>query len=85
MIERIGSHKEGQESTVTERDIGVRDGVEGLLHDQACRRKGSTRSVPRPFEGLLFLEKSYNLWYNVLSLLRSEDWHMLRLLNPKVE
>ena len=35
--------------------MGVRDGAEGLLRDQDCRRMGSTGSASQPFEDL-FLE-----------------------------
>ena len=34
--------------------MGVRDGAEGLLRDQDCRRMGSTRSAPQPFEDFCF-------------------------------
>ena len=35
--------------------MGVRDGAEGLLRDQDCRRMGSTGSASQPFEDVFFL------------------------------
>ena len=61
--------------------IGVRDGAEGLLRDQDCRRMGSTGSASQPFEDVFFiLGRPHNLRHCVSVLVRSEDWHMLRRL-----
>ena len=38
--------------------IGVRDGAEGLLRDQDCRRMGSTGSASQPFEDVFYSWKT---------------------------
>ena len=38
--------------------MGVRDGAEGLLRDQDCRRMGSTESASQPFEDLFYSWKT---------------------------
>ena len=60
--------------------MGVRDGAEGLLRDQDCRRKeapGVRHNLSKMF---FILGRPHNLRHCVSVLVRSEDWHMLRRL-----
>ena len=52
-MSQVGSREHGDR-----KGMGVRDGAEGLLRDQDCRRMGSTESASQPFEDLFYSWKT---------------------------